>query len=92
MIGFAAIDEIYGDGASLFVGAGSAVLGYSPIVSHIAITRNIRDFWIEGVCDPIINGEPGWAGGKPFFVKGGSPSNCSVSRRLEPSLQEMEHR
>ena len=49
MIGFAGIDEYFGAGASIWVGAGAAVLGYTPLVQYVAIQRNIRDIWVVSV-------------------------------------------
>ena len=57
-----------GRGGTCYVGAGAAVLGYSPLVEAIAIYNKHKDYWIQGSCEPY---EGAWAPGPVFFVTGG---------------------
>lgn len=49
----AAIEAFYGLGGTMFIGAGAAVLGYSPLVEAIGLINEHADFWVQV-------GESGW--------------------------------
>lgn len=85
LIGFAAIDEYFGIGASIWVGAGAAVLGYTPLIQYVAIQRDVRDIWVQGTCEPS---DGNWATGKPFFVTGGG--ECIQTGEQQRGGREVE--
>ncbi|GAB5037319.1 pectin lyase fold virulence factor [Nannochloropsis oceanica] len=48
------IEVFYGIGGCMFVGAGAAVMGRSPLIELIPIVNLHVDFWIMGSCEPFV--------------------------------------
>ena len=48
------VEAFYGYGGCMFVGAGAAVMGRSPLIELIPIVNLHADFWIMGSCEPFV--------------------------------------